>query len=296
MGAKRYYLVAIGIAIIVIFLTGFIKKGNCTGVCQCCYCDYVLNGVCIVNGSPSSCIGCVGNCVSTNSCQGAPGQGGCGSYIAWCRDSDCQPSTPPAPPTPPPTPTPVPPCDTTPYVVVSRPAATWQIRPPFPIVIGQDPYMRGVDFYIDAHGGWAEKRKQEPTQVCNGGGTYPQDCPNDWHWTCPERVLEHYDDPLVKIKLTMDLAPSSKEWITGELARVYPGAHIKERFPKEFDIYNGLTMRYAAWVLRSYAAQDPGYRVGDIVLKTAGTPLSSPQTVYVPYRFPVYLAESTIIR
>lgn len=131
-------------------------------------------------------------------------------------------------------------------------------------------------------------------QVCNGGGTYPSDCPNDWHWECEERVLEHHDDPLVEVWLTMDLAPSSRAWIQGELAAIYPGAHFKENLPWRIRLFAGETMSIFI-PFRRYRPGDPGYHVGDIELKTRGTPLNAPQTVYVPYKIPVYLGESTII-
>ena len=61
--------------------------------CACCYCDAIINWQCYIykNGQlvPGGCIGCLGTC-KDGRCFGAPGAGGCGPVIMWCRDSDCQ--------------------------------------------------------------------------------------------------------------------------------------------------------------------------------------------------------------
>jgi hypothetical protein len=89
---KPFFLI---VALILLVKSGIVFAQ--WGGCQCCYCDSIVNGVCIVNGQPSPCIGCIGSC-SGGRCVGTPGQGGCGAVIVWCRDSDCQgqPSPPPS--------------------------------------------------------------------------------------------------------------------------------------------------------------------------------------------------------
>ncbi|MEM2265370.1 MAG: hypothetical protein QW687_00865 [Candidatus Hadarchaeales archaeon] len=178
--------------------------------------------------------------------------------------------------------------------MIKQPGATLEYRPPFPLVVRQDLTGQGVTFTIDAHGGWAERRKREPVQVCNSGGTYPHDCPNSWHWECEERVIAHYDDPIVELRMRLDLAPSSRSWIQGELAQVYPGAHIQERYPYIWLLFTGSTMRIL--LRHTYGPFDPGYRDIQVIVKTAGTPLNPPQVVSIPYRMPVFLEEGTIIR
>lgn len=298
---KRIFAIATIIALGIV--AGF-SRGLCTGICQGCYCDCIINDTCFFCSSPPcggncearACVGCVGACVSgppDPDCVCQPGVGACGWAIYWCRDSDCA-GTPVPTPTPLPTPTPTPPPDCTgEWIVIHEPAAEWAYQPPYPIVVGQDPTARGFDLLINAHGGWAEKRKKEPEKECDNGGTYPQDCPDSWHWVCVEKVIEHYDDPLVEVKLTMDLAQSSRAWIT-ELAQRYPGAHFKEKLPWEMRLFRGETMSIFI-PFRRYPASDPGWHVGDIILKTRGTPLNPPQTVSVPYRVPVHLLDTTII-
>jgi len=78
---KLLFFTILGAAL---FLYGF----SVLAQCQCCYCDSIVGGICIINGQPSGCVGCLGTCSGTT-CIGYPGQYGCGAVIAWCRDSDC---------------------------------------------------------------------------------------------------------------------------------------------------------------------------------------------------------------
>ena len=48
---------------------GLVESALCSGNCQGCYCDQIVNGSCYVNGRPSGCIGCVGSCTGDDSCQ-----------------------------------------------------------------------------------------------------------------------------------------------------------------------------------------------------------------------------------
>lgn len=275
---------------------GLVESAVCSGNCQGCYCDQIINGSCYVNGRPSGCIGCVGSCVADNDCQCRPGRGGCGAVIAWCRSSDCQPRPTPAPtPTPALTPTPTPPACTEGITehIESPQVVDWYYLPEYPTVVGQDPTFRGFDFVVHAVGGWAERRQTVLEQLCPDGSADPAACPASWQWSCSTHVIEHHDDPIVDIDLPMRLADSSVEWLTDDLRPRYPGASHKEGLPRVFQLWSGEHMDVTAsfW---GYSAQDPGVHGGKIIVITKGTPLNPPQRIAVPYEVPVYLMDSTI--
>jgi hypothetical protein len=276
---------------------GLVSQSTCAGLCQGCYCDAIINGTCYVNGRPSGCIGCVGACAGDNDCQCVPGWGGCGAQLAWCRSSDCAPRPEPTATATEPTPTPVPPtCDSGgTYIHIEEPAASWYYEPDYPVAIHQDPTFRGFDIVIDAQGGWAEKRELALQQRCESiSGEYPADCPDDdWYWRCEEVVLEHHDDPLIKIELPMRLADSSVEWIEKDLSARYYHAQRQEPLPKVFELWEGAAMSVRTGLF-DYPAEDPGVHGGKIILLTRGTPLNQPQRLALPYSVPVYLMDSTI--
>ncbi len=283
---------------------GIMEESVCAGLCQACYCDAIVNGECYVGGQPSGCIGCVGACTSDDNCECEPGRGGCGAELAWCRDSDCDPQGDDDDDGdgddddgPQPTPTPVPPvCDVGRTTVhVEEPAITWEYEPEYPVAVHQDPTFRGFDILIQAKGGWAEKRRVELTQECrDGNGTYPEDCPDEaWEWVCEEQVLEHHDDPLVRIDMPMRLDDSSVAWIEGYLRQRYYGATRKEPLPWVFHLWQGEAMRVSTGLME-YKAQDPGVHGGRIIATTKGTPLNPPQVIEQPYSVPVYLLDTTI--
>jgi len=93
-----------------------------------------------------------------------------------------------------------PPC--APYFEAPKIDANLTLLPPYPITLGQDPDDRGVDVSgITARGG---------NHHCPNGG--------------PAMIVAF---SLVKVQL----AQSSMAWITGELARKYPGAQVKGSYP-----------------------------------------------------------------
>ncbi len=196
-----------------------------------------------------------------------------------------------------PTPTPVPPtCDVGRITVhVEEPAISWAYEPEYPVAVHQDPTFRGFDILIEAEGGWAEKRQVQLEQECrDGSGTYPEDCPDEaWEWVCFERVLEHHDDPLVRIDMPMRLEDSSVAWIEGYLRQRYYGAARKEPLPWVFHLWQGEAMQVSTGLME-YAGQDPGVHGGRIMGTTRGTPLNLPQVVEQPYSVPVYLLDTTI--
>ncbi len=275
---------------------GLVEQAACGGLCQGCYCDQIINGQCYVNGRPSACIGCVGSCVSNQSCQCRAGKGGCGRVIAWCRSSDCAPRATPMPtPTPRRTPTPTPPaCTERIYNHVQPPqVAKWWYEPEHPTVVGQDPTFRGFDLFVQAQGGFAETRQVKLEQVCPDGSTDPAACSQSWRWQCREQVLAHYNDPIVAIDVAMRLADSSTAWLQDDLAPRYPGAHTQEGLPRVFVLWRGRAMTVDT-ALRDYKAQDPGIHGGKILALTQGTPLNPPQRIEQPYAVPVYLMDATI--
>ncbi len=277
---------------------GLAAPARCAGLCQACYCDQLINGVCYVKGRPSACIGCVGSCVADENCQCQPGKGGCGRVIAWCRSRDCLPRPgPQVSPTPRPTPTPTPPaCTERVYHHVQPPRVLdWWHEPDFPTVVGQDPTFRGFDLHVRAQGGFAETRQVSLEQVCPDGSTDPTACPQSWRWQCRERVLAHHDDPIVAVALTMELAPSAQGWLQDDLARRYYHAHPQEGLPKRLPLWQGRAMAVET-TLWEYRALDPGLHVGEIQVTTQGTPLNPPQEIAEPYRVPVYLLDSTMER
>jgi len=300
----------ISVAILVILISamviGFIlfsptaqQTGQCSGLCQACYCEgfKLINGVmtCTVNGVPSACIGCVGSCVSVNHCMAAPGQGGCGAYIVWKRHSDCAPTPPPPTPTKQPTPTPTPPpqCRPRTWVEIKEPGADIDHEPPFPLVARQDTTNTGFTVTFNAHGGYAEKRRQEPKQMCRHGGAYPDDCPNDWQWVCVRETLEHYDDPIIQVDMKMDLGEGVRDWIVNVLGSRYYGAHVQEDLPLLLMLYQGGPGLMSWDGSFEYHPYDPGTHTIDLHITTTGTPLTSPQHVTIPYDVPVYLWDAT---
>ncbi len=277
------------------------------GLCQGCYCDQIINGTCFVGGAPSGCIGCVGNCLSTDNCSCRPGVGGCGAVIAWCRHSDCQPQPtavptstptplPTATPTAVPTATPTPPAcaDGTQYIHEELPNVIWESLPDFPVAVHQDPTFRGFDLEIEATAGFAERREIQLAQVCvSGSGDYPAACPGGgWSWQCRDVVIEHHDDPIVQIDLPMRLADSTVDWLNGLKGRYY-GATTKEGLPKVFELWDGNAL-YVKTGLSRYPAQDPGVHGGRIVVMTQGTAISPPKSVSTPYEVKVWLVDSTL--
>lgn len=290
---------------------GFYPPGSaCAGDgCQAWYCDLVINGQCHERrGSgyvPSNPVGCLGNCGGgTGSCSSGrcangdpyrccaqPGQGGCGPILMGVRGSDCcgdAGST----PTPAPTPTP-PTCDGE-RTQRFPPRGDYRQEPAHAVVVGQDPGVKGFTLRLDLHGGRAERWKLETKQMCTtGGGEYPQDCPSGpWEWRCVWEMQARYNDPIVKVDVAMRLHESTIAWIEGALAGRYRGAERQEPLPGVFGVWQGRAMAVRAdW---NYLPSDPGIHGGRILVTTAGTPISPPQQISIPFEVPVYLKDTTL--
>jgi len=77
-------------------------------------------------------------------------------------------------------------------------------EPPYPLTIGQDPDKLGVNMFFSGTGG-------AKNNGCNEG---------------PAR------SPIVDFRvISVELTPETVAWITGELADIYPGAHVKDDYP-----------------------------------------------------------------
>jgi len=291
--------------------------GHCQAVgCQCWYCDHPLvNGVC-PDTQDGGCIGCLGSCTSENSCLWAGQAGGCGPISCGCRDSDCQAQEEPTSTPPLPTPTPTPPAGCPPPGEVRTfefltPPTISEIpyRPNYPVVVGQDPQRTGFELHLVFTGGRYEYKTQELEQWCGPDGAgmtqgrYPDDCPDgEWHWECPWRCAECYDDPLAAGQVRMRLADSAVQWIQGELASRYTGARLQEGLPRIWqlpDVWGRMTYdtwwRYAPGYPDRYSTGpvDPGVHGGKVVVWTTGTPRSGPQVVERAFAVPVYLKDTT---
>lgn len=297
---------------------------RCEGVCQCWYCPRFVYGDPDGDGdSEFSCEspcdhGCVGSCTD-NDCSQVPGQGGCGP-VCDCRDSDCAAAPVPPEDEPVVTPTPTPPSTCPPLGEVRERVNLIQPRieevtylPPQPVVVGQDPNRQGFRMHIIATGGRYEFTRQELEQWCGpesagqSQGRYPAACGVDaqWHWECPVRCIECYDDPFAVMQVRMRLADPSVDWIQRQLAARYPGARPKEGLPRTWQLTEidgqmaiDRWWRYAPGQpdVLSQGPVDPGIHGGKIVAWTRGTPKSDPQLVERAFEVPVYLMDTTILR
>lgn len=165
---------------------------------------------------------------------------------------------PPDPTDEPPDPT-EPPCD--PYYDPPTISANLTLDPAYPITLGQDPDDRGVDVSgIIARGGMRH-------------------CPNGGRASIISFSV-----------LRVQLAASSIAWINGDLARKYPGAHVKGTYPfvPQFSV-SGIGSGQAQ-ISFHLAPLDPGYYEVTVVATQ-----QDGQSTSATLRVPVYLMESTII-
>ena len=283
-----------------------------TGRCQAWYCDRMIMGRCYQRNGDGSYsltnpVGCLGNCGGgvgvcdsglcsdsdqAYNCCAKPGQGGCGPILMGVRGTDCCADTAKATPTPEPTPTP-PACDGQ-RTQVSKPHGGYKQAPEHVIVVGQDPGVRGFDLKLDLHGGRAERWQTHSRQLCTAtAGRYPAACPDGpWRWACVWELESSFNDPIVKVEVAMRLHESSIAWIENELAPRYPGLRRSEPLPKVFKVWQGRAMAVRqTW---HYLPSDPGVHGGRIILTTAGTPISAPQQISVPFEVKVYLKDTTL--
>ncbi len=255
-------LLAAAIALVWIAATPA-QPASCGTPCLCRYCDEPLvNGRCGTTGG-GGCIGCAGTCTSKLNCLWSGSAGGCGPISCGCRDKDCMPEETAVPKTPPPPPPPPPPSCQPAWDEIKKPSlAGTGYRPSHPVVVTQDPGAVGFTIPISAQGGQATRHTYHSVKVCRGGTG--SDClGGHWDSECEERKTT-YDDPLIKIDITMDLDVSSKSWIDGYLNGRYYGAHQLEGLPKQWVFWEGEAMSVQEeW---HYSPRDPGLHRGDIIL------------------------------
>lgn len=304
---------------------------GCEGICQCWYCPQYSWGDFNGDGKSefrcdSPCDhGCAGACAYNDAtglgdCSQVPGQGGCGP-VCNCRDEDCGGAGVIPPDDPPPvTPTPTPPPTCPPMGKVREqvnliPPRIEEVTylPPRPVVVGQDPNRQGFRLRLIATGGRYEFTRQELERWCgpeSAGeslGRYPDACGEDaqWHWACPVRCIECYDDPFAVMQVRMRLADPTVDWIQRQLATRYPGARPKEGLPRIWQLagIDGQMTIDRWWLyapgqpdVLSPGPVDPGIHGGKIVAWTRGTPKSDPQLVERAFEVPVYLMDTTILR
>ena len=95
------------------------------------------------------------------------------------------------------------------------------------------------------------------------------------------------------VVLRVDLAQSSRNWITTSLSRYYPGARVKDVYPlnpNPVTINTGLGTPNAVGSI-TYSPKDPGWY--DILVRVTQV---DGQTRQRTYRVPVYLLGSTTIK
>lgn len=305
----------------------------CESICQCWYCPEYTWGDFDGDGNSefrcdSPCDhGCVGTCAYSDTephlpgtCSQVPGQGGCGP-VCSCRDGDCvgapvATTEPPPAVTPEPTPPPgcPPPGEVREWTELIPPKLTFaKYKPDHPVVVEQDPDKQGFRMQITGEGGRYEHKTQQLEKWCGPAsagetqGRYPAACgaAAEWHYECPIRCVECYDDPFDAIQVRMRLADSSLEWLQGELASRYTGAQPREGLPRTWQLagVHGLMTLDQWWIyapgkpdILSNGPLDPGIHGGKIVGWTVGTPKSPPQVVERAFSVPVFLLDTTIAR
>ncbi len=220
-------------------------------------------------------------------------------------------------PTPPPSADQCPP----PEVVRAPPAIEPLIsRPPYPVVVGQDPERLGVIYEMTVRVPPVIYRRWErDPDICvpvpdadqdgrpdRGGscwttiGDPPVTWPGDLRPGGCRLVEERYADPIDgEGLLMMTLRPSSREWIEGELAQRYPGARV--RMPEIRLPITGASeiLEDKTCILRASVNPkpvDPGIYDVEFIFYTSGTPVSDPIEVRRRIEQKVWLMESTIVR
>jgi len=198
-------------------------------------------------------------------------------------------------------------------------AAASKTAPNYALVTGQDPDKRGVDlqFTLTIAPTVLEYYTLEKTssRLCISPAGSIVDTPPPVEKIClpPNRYEEKEVEECVLhtrsfceqargVRATASLKQSSRDWITGELAEWYPGAHLiqpdwlwtQEKGTGGCDGSN--TYR---WTLNIPKVQvrDPGFYGMKISGETLGTPVSSPRLIDQPAgEFDVYLLMTSLIR
>ncbi len=285
----------------------------CDGGCTCSYADRIINGQPYVHGERGFRL-CSTSC-GVDNCNFRPGVDGCGAILyLGCTDLDCRIDTSPVltpvpihprvviPPIVYPTsaPTPVSPapsnCETPHEWVELQPPRIVQVfhLPPYPVLQSQvsaRETVPQVTFSVEVRGGKALRKVRQQTTVCRNGGRYPADCPDTGVRRCRTLIQATYPDPVVRVEATLQLTGQSQSWINGYLASRYPRAHVRQ--PTSGLQWTGSAMARRI-VLPSWDPRDPGHHTVQVVVTTAGTPISAPQTVSRVHRVDVSLRDTTL--
>jgi len=133
--------------------------------------------------------------------------------------------------------------------------------PPYPVVIGQDPERVGVDVIVTALGGLK-------SNGCSSG---------------PGRAT------ISTISLDgVDLSAESRGWITGELAQLYPGAHVKDSYPLRPSANRSISGSTAT--LRFHLdPRDPGTYLATVTVRQSDNRMTTRT-----FQIPVHLLDATI--
>lgn len=196
-------------------------------------------------------------------------------------------------------------------------AAARKTAPNYALVVGQDPEQRGVDLeftltisptvytYYTLHS-W-----QEPRCVDAKGRSVKVKSPIEKNCVPPyklewetkyscEQHTQTFCEQVRSVTAVASLKQSSRDWIQGELAQWYPGAHLYQPDWRwsggrgSCDAGNTFT-----WTLRQNRVQvrDPGFYALSVSGVTGGTPVTQPRPFNLGAgEFDVYLKETTVIR
>lgn len=203
-----------------------------------------------------------------------------------------------------------------------------KLNPANPIVIGQDETRRGVDIHVrivspavlytyekwevvstktqcchdDPITGW--RTCQDDMAPCNSGWAGWSRQTNDT-WGCKE-YKEVYPDPvdLGTLNVRAILTPGSRQWITTELARRYPGASVKQgdwTLIPPYGWQNYESMAGDTYVLdallKGIPFMDPGTYEMWLVGRTKGTKYTAPEAFnYNAGTFDVSFIDTALIK
>jgi hypothetical protein len=171
-----------------------------------------------------------------------------------------------------------------------------KISPNFPVVVGQDPAKTGVALGVSmsvppVYVSYNVLTESSETSCGWGGYGYPGDnCEgrgSEWRTTTVVtqqcvRVTETYVDRLANIGVSMNLAQSSIDWITGELAAKYPGARV---FQADWNLFPGTAGAGGfiadntgfSYQWNSLQTRDPGRYIVNVNGSTTGTQYTGPR-------------------
>jgi len=190
-----------------------------------------------------------------------------------------------------------------------------KIAPPNPVVIGQDPELRGVDVRVNVlvppviYHFFVTVPHADP--VCaadpSGHGAGCQGHPSDPHWKTEVHVwyecVEHtqvFPDYLNTARVSISLTDASRNWILTELVQAYPGAHLihpdfSYSFPGPGSLMGNQSVSWTTTIPRIQTA-DPGDFATSVFVRTTGTPVSAPRQVQIGIgQFKVELVRVTLI-